>query len=143
MIKGSPSQWTLNHNTFLSLSKNYFYEATLPPPRECSKKSIIILSFFVTIGAWLFLKLSSGIVKLSGRSVFIADLKKSLVYWSASTILIYLPYISTVSPMKKSAGTRMSWVPVFITACRLRKTPWGIPLFISFGSVSMSVESSK
>jgi hypothetical protein len=25
----------------------------------------------------------------------------------------------------------------------LRKTPWGIPLFISFGSVSMSVESSK
>lgn len=46
-----PSYLVKNLNTLPSLSKNYFWEATLPPPRDFSKNSFISASF--TVGGFI------------------------------------------------------------------------------------------
>jgi hypothetical protein len=47
--------------TFLSLSRNYFYDGTLPPPSFFSKNSKSSLSFLGGIGICAFAKASLGI----------------------------------------------------------------------------------
>jgi hypothetical protein len=48
-----------------------------------------------------------------------------------------------VSPIKKSAGTNKSLVPSLITAYHFRNTPYGVPAFVTLGSLIMIVESSR
>ena len=55
-----------NLNTFLSWSRNYFYDGTLPPPSFFSRNSRSSGSFFGGIGLHETTKLSSGALLQSG-----------------------------------------------------------------------------
>jgi hypothetical protein len=129
--------------TFLSLSKNCFYEGTLPPPSFFSRNSRSSLSFFGGIGTCESTKASVGQAR-AGPCDYPRLSKYSLVYMSASMILIYLPQTSISLPTLKSVGSKGIWDPsCLIIICLLRNEPYGAPELTCFGSVIITDLSSR
>lgn len=136
MMYGKSSHLQKNLKTFLSLSKNYFWDTTLPPPSAFSKNSFISLSFLVGTTILDLAKLSVGTSRASGCDYpmlyknfsyifnidfYLLTLKNSLVYWSQSKTLIDLPRIPTSRPTLKSVGSNGVFDPSCLSTIYLFK----------------------